>query len=786
MSSAAADACCVHCGAAIDPRDAIVGPDGDAFCCAGCETVASIIREGGWERFYTSREDFSPRPQAVDVSHFDGDAFAARHVHACDDGTAEAHLRIGGIRCAACVWLNERAIAALPGVEHAHVSYGTGLATLRWRPDVTPLSAIATRVHQLGYELRSADTRARPDRDLLHRLGVAAFCAMNVMFIQAAVYLGMFSGDMAAHYSRLFELASLVLATPAVLYAAAPFFERAITGLRHAVVSMDVPVAIAILVMYAHAFWAMQHAQPSYLDSLTMLITLLLGGQVAVSRGRIAAEEAAERVLRDAPETAWRREAGGLREVSRDEILEGDVLVAGGGTILIADGVALRGHAWIDASHVSGESEPIQVGEGDALAAGARVVDGQLDVRVTAAPARSTMARIGQLVRDALQRRSASTDRAQRIAPVFTLAVIAVATLVGAAWTATAGFDAALPIVVAVLVVACPCALALATPAAIASGIGAAARRGAFVRDGDALERLARVSHIVVDKTGTVTEGRPRVLDASDDALRWAAPLEIGSTHPIARAIVHELEARGLPLWRARDLDVTLGHGVAGRVHESQVRVERSAHAEGTAVDVWVDDVCVGTIRLRDAARADARATLDRLGAPVTMLSGDQHDVVAEIGGALGITDARGRQTPEGKATHVRALQREGAHVLVAGDGLNDAPALAAADVSVAMGRGAVAALDFADVVILDDALAPLAAARASAAETERALRRNIRFAIGYNVFAVSLAAGGFIGPLTAALLMPFSSGVVIANALRIDRRVSARLERPSTPLPSP
>lgn len=775
MTSSSADAvACAHCGAGVAGAGARVDAEGRAYCCSGCETVAALIREGGWDAFYERREGASPRPVEQATRSFDLASFADRHVRTLDDGTCETHLRISGLRCAACVWLNEKALNDLDGVEEARVSYGTGLATVRWRPESIPLSAVAERIVTLGYQPQAADERNRGDRDLLMRLGVATFCAANVMLIQAAIYLGGFSGDMLVRYERLFAWAALLLATPAVFYGGAPFFDRAIAGLRHRMVSMDVPIALAITVMYAHALWAIHvHAEP-YLDSLTMLIALLLAGQVAVSRGRLRAEEAAERVLSNAPDTAWRRDAQGVTEVGVDAIAEGDTLVAGGGTILVADGVVTAGDGWLDRSHVTGESEPVRVRQGDAVNAGARVVDGQIDVEVTAAPSRSTLARIGTLVRNALQARSPATDLAQRIAPAFTLTVIGVAAVIGAGWTIVAGVDAALPIVVSVLVVACPCALALATPAAVAAGIGAAARHGAFVRDGDALARLAEVDRVAFDKTGTLTEGRPRVAHASDEALRWAAPLEIGSSHPIARAIVEELERRGLPLWRASDVDVRVGHGVRGRVHDRVVEVARGADG---GVDVRVDGAVIDTLRFADAARADAAATVRRIDVPVTMLSGDDARVVATVATDLGIADAQGALTPDDKAGWIAARRAHGERVLFAGDGLNDAAALAAADVSVAMGRSSAADLDFADVVVLTDAIHPILAATEAGRATQRVLRRNIRVAILYNVIAVTAAAAGLVGPLVAAILMPFSSALVIGNALSIGRRVDRKAQ---------
>ncbi|MCB9507394.1 MAG: heavy metal translocating P-type ATPase metal-binding domain-containing protein, partial [Myxococcales bacterium] len=347
MTQKPGERACAHCGAPVRaPVDA--APDVPLYCCAGCETVAALVRDNGWQRFYDERDGFSPRPSGALTEVFDSPAYAAAHAHEQADGTVEARFRVGGVRCAACVWLSERAISCQPGVVDAHVSYGTNVATVRYDPRTTRLSSLAATVASLGYTPVEPTLARHADRDDLVRLGVAAFCAMNVMLIHIAIYLGEARGDMAARYLALFSWASLVLATPAVFYSAVPFFRGSWQALRHRLLSMDVPVAVAIAVMYAHGVAMAFVGGAGYLDSLTMLVAFLLGGRVLVAQGRDRAANAAEAVLATAPDDADVRTAEGVRTIAAREVMPGMVLVVGAGGRVCADGRVTHGGAFVD------------------------------------------------------------------------------------------------------------------------------------------------------------------------------------------------------------------------------------------------------------------------------------------------------------------------------------------------------------------------------------------------------------------------------------------------------
>ena len=747
---------CPHCGAAVEGA-------ADAYCCHGCELAARIIRDAGLERYYAEREAYAPRPSGQSVG------WRAAPVEGRPDGTCEARLHIDGLRCASCVWVTENVLAATPGVVEATVSYATGRATVRWDPAATDLDRVANRIAALGYRPRPLGEERAPDRDLLVRLGVATFAALNVMLISVSLYLGWFSG-MAPRFVALFQWASLALATPVALWCAEPFYRGAIGGLRHRVLHMDLPIALAVAVLYAHGARVTFAGGDAYLDSLTMLVALLLAGRVLESRGRRRAAEAAVALAASLPGTARRKSGEAMESVAASELAVGDVIVVGPGEEVAADGVVVGGRGSLNRALVTGEAEPVETAAGDRVVAGTALLDGGLEVRVEAAGGDTLIQRMAAQLRESADR-GARPDAADRIAPWFTAGTLAVAGVTFALWLGAGGTGRALEATVAVLVVACPCALALSRPLSAAAGLGAAARRGIFFRSADALLDLANVDVMALDKTGTVTEGEIQVTDASDEAIRIAAGLERFSVHPVARAIVNEAVRRGIPLPLAGEVVETAGRGVAGVVGGRCW----SLGGGGPRELVLESGPERHTIRIGDVSRADSGLVVEALhaaGLRVVMLSGDRRDVAERVAADAGIGEAVAEVGPEEKASWIRSRKAEGDRVAFVGDGLNDGPALGAADVGVAMGTGTATSVLVADAVIAERTLRPVLAAMRAARACRRAVRVSQTRSIVYNVLAVGAAAAGWVNPLVAAVLMPLSSGMVIWTASRVEAAV--------------
>jgi P-type Cu2+ transporter len=748
---------CIHCGAAMESA-------AERFCCHGCETAYAIIHGAGLEKYYAERELPAPRPGGPVVG------WSAIPTIKCPDGAEEVRLQVDGLRCASCVWVLEHVLERTPGVEHAMVSYATGRASIRWDPRRIDLSALATRIAALGYRPRALGVETTPDHALLYRLGVAAFAAIWLMATYEAQYAELWF-KVPERWATLFRWLSLALATPVALWSAEPFYRGAIAGLKQKVLHMDLPISLGIIITYLHGVVATLRGTEGYLDSLGMLVVLLLGGRMLEGRGRRRAVDAAMSLAATAPHTARRASGDQLETVPAESLAIGNLIDVGAGEELAADGLVTEGAGQVRMALLTGEAEPVAVAVGDRVVAGTVLVDGALTVQVEAVGRESVIGRMAAELEQAADRgmRESVSDR---IAPWFTLGTLVMALLTLAGWWWLRGVETAVANTVAVLVVACPCALALSQPLAAAAGLGAAARRGLLFRNADALLQVADVDVIALDKTGTVTAGQLAVVNADDATLRIAAGLERYSAHPIARAILEEASARNIPLPRGEDVREEAGVGMEGRVDGRQWTLRAGGPNEVLLASEYGEHFVV---RLGDVVREDAAATvaaLEQDGVELALLTGDHADVAQRIAALTGLRTVESRIDPQGKAAWVRRMRDSGKRVLFAGDGLNDGPALASADVGIAMGTGAASSVLVADGVIAEPALKPLLGARRAARACHRAIRFNHAWSIGYNVLAISAAALGFVNPLVCAVLMPLSSGFVIWGSSRVERMV--------------
>jgi Cu2+-exporting ATPase len=736
----------------------------DVYCCHGCELAAELIRGAGLEKYYERREEYAPRPDAL------GEGWETVPVEKDASGVAQCRVTVDGLRCASCVWVTENLLRETPGVVEATVSYATGRATLRWDPTQVGLSELAGRIAALGYRPRLLGEDTTLDRDLLLRLGVAAFAAANIMMMYVALYAGWF-GTMEERFVVLFQWGSLMLATPVALWCAAPFYSGAFTGLRSGVLHMDLPIALGVTVLYAHGFVATVLREHAYLDSLAMLVALLLTGRMLESRGRRRAAEAAVSLAASVPTTARRRTESGVDVVPSADLRLGDRVDVGSGEEIAADGTVVAGAGHVRMALITGESAPVEIAPGSEVVQGSVLVDGAITLEVSAIGRDTVLQQMAERLRIAADK-GARPSSSDRIAPWFTGATLVLATATFLWWSFAADLDAAVTRMVAVLVVACPCALALSRPLAAAAGLGAAARRGILFRSADALLDVVDVDLVALDKTGTVTKGALEVVTAGDEALRVASGLERYSNHPIARAIVTEASNRGIPLPQGTEIEEVPGVGIRGRVDGRAWQLRA-----GEAGEVrLIDETGVETsILLGDAVREDSEAVIAALRAldlQVALLTGDHPDVADRIADATGIETAVARIDPAGKADWVKARQEDGRRVLFAGDGLNDGPALAEADVGVAMGTGAASSVLVADGVISSESLGPLPVAFHAGNACRRAIRRNQTRSIIYNITAVGAAAAGLVNPLVAAVLMPLSSAMVIWGSSRVEAAV--------------
>lgn len=737
-------AACRHCDTPIRGTS--------AYCCAGCEAAAGLVEGMGLERWYADRVGPAPRPDQPRVRGLD-ELFSPD-----DDGRTRVRLRLDGLRCASCVWLVERVLEADAGVVDAHVSFASGNASLTLSPG-RRLSDVLAPVQDLGYRPAPLGQPVERDRGLLLRLGVSAFLAVNVMLLSATLYIGWVE-PIRAEYAQLFRLVSLALAAPVAVWAAEPFHRAALAGLRRGVLHLDLPVSLAVTALFAHGVHATFAGLDTYLDSLVMLVALLLAGRVVERHGRRRVAEAAVALAGEAPGQARVHRGGDLVSVAAGEVRVGEDLELGAGERLVADGVVTSGDGAADLSLVTGESAEVPVRPGSELPCGATLLRGGVRVRATRVGEDTQLGRTARALAQAAD--EPLRDRSERLAGWFTAGTL------GAAGLAFA-LHGSLEPAVAALVAACPCALALAGPLSRASGLGAAARRGLLLRSPRVLEALAQVRTIQLDKTGTLTQGQLDVGEVDPTVLRLAAGLERSSVHPIGRALVRAAIARGLPLSEPDRVLEVPGRGIHGRIDGHDVRVG----AEGDELVIRVDGAR-HVVQLRDRVRPETAATLralEALGVRPAMLTGDRHVVAGPMAASLGVADVRAEVTPLQK---LRAVAQP--HTLFVGDGLNDAAALAAAPVGIAMHSGAAPSLLAADGVLVRDGIAPLRAGIVAARAAVSAERTSRRRAVVYNVVVVAAALAGWVDPLVAAIAMPLSSAMVLWTAWRVDGRVAREL----------
>lgn len=800
---------CSHCGLPAP----VPATEGElTFCCQGCRGAYELIRGWGLEDYYALRDSLgSNTGQAVlgggRYAELDDPTLLGRSAPQPAGGELlVCRLAIGGLHCGACAWLIERSARQVTGWHSARVRMNDHTVDIVFHPQQTRLSEIADRLGQLGYRLApltGADGHERAaaeNRRLLVQIAIAGFCAMNAMWLAVALYAGTFSG-IAAEHEAILRNAGVILGVISVAIPGRTFFRGALASLRTRTPHMDLPIALGIGVGAAGGVYsAITGEGEVYFDSVAVLVFFLLVGRWVQFRQQRRAAEAVGLLMRLAPRTASLLDENGVvRTVATDSLRPGDRIRVIAGEGVAADGVVEAGESLLDRALLTGESRPIAVGPGDEVHAGTANLQTPLDVRVTAVGMESRVGRLMRLVEDAAESKAPVVQLADRIGGWFVVIVIVLAGITIGLWW-NEDLRRGIHNAVALLIVACPCALAMATPLALAVGIGRAAKRKILVRGGDVLERLTKGGTIWFDKTGTLTEGRLKVSEiVSEEPLRalgMAAALERSSRHPIALGIVAAAEERACGDWLVDEVQQVSGGGVRGWVSDGgekrevhvghwgflrdqgvtfEAGLERSVEAiagrGGTPVVVAIDRRGIAVLGIADAIRVDAVEVIEFLqgtGWQVGVLSGDHPAAVTVVAEQLGIPSdrARGGMTPEDKLAAIQDSKGQSATVVMVGDGVNDAAALAAADVGVALRGGAEASLEAAPVYLADGRLIGLKKLVVGARKTVGVIRRNFATSLTYNAVAVGLAMFGKIDPLLAAILMPISSLTVLSLTL--------------------
>ncbi|GAV19261.1 Cu2+-exporting ATPase [Mariprofundus micogutta] len=806
---------CFHCGLPVTGITACeqeIAGEKQSFCCTGCMTVCQVIHESGLDDFYNrlnyQNAEVPPPEMPVELEQYDLPEVQKDFVRSLADGRKQAHLLIEGIHCAACVWLIEHGLKEMVGIEFAEVNLAHQRLNVRWNSDELALSEIMHRLAKLGYAAAPFNPEAaegslqRRNRSLLFRMAFAGFGVMNIMWISIALYAGAFSGIDSEH-KQFFHWISLFIATPVLIYSGWPFFRAAMLGLKQARLTMDLPIAIGSFATWAYSCWITFHTSGEvYFDTVVTFLFVILIGRYLEGLSKRNASSAALRLMELQPRLATRILPEGEERISVRKLIVGDHVLVGPGEKIPADGVVLHGESYIDESMLTGESRPLRKEIGASVVAGSMNVDGSLTLEVGSTGADTALARIVTLVEEAQGSKAEVQRIADRIVPWFVAATIGLAFITFIYWLRS-DFDTALLAAVSVLIITCPCALGLATPMGIAVGVGAGARRGVLIRHGQALETLSSITHVVFDKTGTLTEGQMKVVQTHlnnnfthDELIDFAAAIEGKSRHPLASAIVAELKGKQLPCEGflsesglgvsgiVKNRRIVIGNqrmmqreniSVPDQIKDQQFQIEQKM---GVAVLVAVDGEVAGLIHVQDKVRDEARALIQSLseqGIGITMLTGDSIQAAHALKNSLGQMQVVAEVLPEDKEAEIRRLQEIGEKVLMIGDGVNDAPALARADVSMAMGSGMDVSMACADIVLVSSDLSRVGFAMHLSQKTLSTIKQNIGISLAYNLILVPAAMAALVTPVFAAIAMPISSLLVIGNAILIRSRVGKR-----------
>ena len=767
------------------------------FCCKGCQGVYHLLESEGLDTFYDKLGDTALQPavqKSEDLEKFDLEGFRNKYIREDEDGLYEISLIIEGIHCSACVWLNEKVLHKTDGVIEATINYTNNKARIVWDPEEIKLSKIIETIRSIGYNAYPYDPALQEERAnktkkaYYSRILVAVFGSMNIMWIAIAQYAGYFTG-MEQRFKDILNVAEFILATPVLFYSGWIFFRGAWYGFKNRIANMDTLVASGALLAYIYSIYAMvtQHGEV-YFDSVTMIITFVLVGKYLEVLSKKHAVDTLDSIMGSTPTEVTIVKNGEKSLLSIENVTLGDIIELKPGEKVVIDGIVTYGEGSFDESSLTGESEPVYKQKGDTILSGSICLDSVVRYEATKDASSSLLHSIVSLLEESITKKPHIEQLADRVSGYFSTVILLIALLTFAGWWYVGGaFEQALIVGISVIVIACPCALGLATPMATLVGIGMAAKHNILFKEATFLETMAKSDLLALDKTGTITEGRPSVVTEKkyhsyDPNLLHA--LVSTSNHPISKGIKAYLEQNDTvftPLELAATKTIqakgimatceehTLLGGNAAFMHEHGI--DCNAQSEHTLFYFSIDGQCVTRFELSDTVREGAReaiAEIKRMGVEVVMLTGDHEQSAQRIAQEVGIDTVHAQLLPQDKASFVQSRQEEGHVVVMAGDGINDAIALAQSNIAIAMGSGADVAISVSDVVLMDEKPQSILHAYRISKRTYRAVKENLGLSLLYNIIAIPLAVSGYVTPLIAALSMSLSSLIVVGNSMRI------------------
>ena len=785
---------CTHCHLEFDDS-VMIKEDDKYFCCSGCQGVYHLLSDEGLESFYDKAGSTTlspPTHQLDDSSVFDSDSFRDKYIKIDDDGFNQVSLIIEGIHCSACVWLNEKALHKMEGVIEANINFTNNKATIIWAGNVVKLSQIIEMIRSIGYnafayDASSQENYANKERKSYYlKMAVAIFASMNIMWIAVAQYAGYFTG-ITQEVKTILNIAEGILATPVLFYSGWVFFRGAYYGLKTKTVNMDLLVATGATLTYIYSLYiTIAQEGEAYFDSVSMIITFVLIGKFLEVLSKKNVADALDIIGKNIATEVKVYKNNSIILTKLDDITVGDIIIVASGERVLLDGEIIKGNGSFDESSLTGESEPINKLIGDSVISGTVSIDADIHFRTTKDFEHSTLSNLVTLLESAINKKPKIQQMANRLSEHFSSVILLLSFITFIVWWMWPhSFEVSFMVGISVIIIACPCALALATPVATLVGLTLGAKRGILFKEAAQLETMAKVDTLVLDKTGTLTVGRPEVVNehiVEDFNKELLYSLVSLSNHPISKGIKSYIDIED-DIVNSFDSYIQVpGFGIEAKKDDISILGGNHKLLEKNDIEYKVDSIntlfyfvvnrkIVAIYELNDKVKENAKEIISNIkkkNIDVVILTGDNEKIAYRVADEVGIENVYSGQSPEDKSNYISILHNKGAKVVMVGDGINDILALARADISIVMGSGSDIAIDVGDVVLLDDSLKSLGDAFKISNTTFGLIKQNLGISLLYNAITIPLAMAGYVIPLVAAISMSVSSLLVVGNSMRI------------------